>query len=1133
MTAQRKENGTTTAELSESLDSAVQRTNDDSVVSKRSAVYHRYIDDSYLRYFVRKLSRRSPLINRGYYLRMMVITDVVERCIHHLGNIKRNAHSIPIQVISLGAGYDTLAFRLKREEEKYTNVHFYEIDFPSVMRSKAELIKAAPKGAFPEDVIAEPNKDLVMLHGKNYHAIGVDLRDTEKDFICKLKEASSDFSPHHPTLLYAECVMQYMPPAASSELIKRVVESFDTAIVVAYDQISPFDSFGEVMQNSLRGKASPLLGLLQFPDGASMIQRAVEQGMKEARFANFHDLSRYYISGDEKQRVEALEPFDETEEWCEMCKHYGITMACTSREIGLPSHPSFLSKEETETLTSTETTTEKSSLLSEGMKISVRSEKWPTGRFGFEGWGNGQAYAEELPSGDVLIISFGGFSATKSHQRINTVYVHSLRDGECKITLADASLAPPPLVFHSFTRIAPGMYVVMGGRTNPGDVKMDAYMLNLDLSLQEQQQIQKPHVVAVWSKLEQVCESGNLPVARYRHAAVAIPMKNNNFNTVEVQQQQEEEEKGNKVCGNIFVFGGRTAEGSLLNDAWMAIVHTGKKIHWKRISLTGDIPPPCCSSAVINLHVDNTVLITGGLVDGDCCEDSAWSVNCITGISQCLPHAVVAPRFSQSMSHVCIDGVERILVLGGSSCHPRGNQQQQEVAVLLDAITGEKVSVLSLPVECPTWTRHCCVTLGEGVVAVLGGGFTCFSFGTFAAKPSLLFLGDHCHCHWQMTNRQAEKTPLSLLQNTSSPLFSFKRAAVEEQRFSKEAFLKLAQHPIKPVVFRKVNMGDCVHLWSDPDYLKKKEGDTTVSVHVARETHLLDFVKKNFSFQHLPFSKLVDHCVKAGAAVEKKPKQQEEKEKDEKEEQEQERNNENEETWYLRAVAANMKSERSNIWKDFPAIGNDFVLPEEIKEYIEPRMHQACFRLSAPPLELWTHYDTLDNVLCQVVGTKRVVIFPPSEYNNLYMNGSSSSVLNINAPDLTRFPRFADACRHAMEVILEPGDMLFLPSLWFHHITTMGNSHCISVNVFFERFPHEDYDKKDLYGNKDLPAAARLRKNIVEKVQDLLSQASTERMSDGKLITQDFVEFALRQAIQDLEELGENMAAARRGRDHL
>ncbi|RNF12025.1 tRNA wybutosine-synthesizing protein 4 [Trypanosoma rangeli] len=1050
-----------------SRDTAVQRTNDDSVVSKRSAVFHNYFKDMYLRYFVRKLSRRSPLINRGYYLRMLVITDLVERSIRHLQTAAA-ASTGPVQVVSLGAGYDTLAMRLKGEPQ-YAGVHFYEIDFPSVMQSKSELVRVAPKDAFPEDLMAEPAQELVKLRGKNYYAVGVDLRDTEHDFITTLMKVSPDFSPLHPTVLFAECVMQYMPPYSASDLIKRVACAFSRAIFVAYDQINPSDSFGNVMQASLRSKGSPLLGLAETPGKMAMLSRAFACGMKETAFANFHDLSHYYLTGDERRRVEALEPFDETEEWCEMCEHYGITMAATSHEVGMPAHPAFMG-------TTREAATQASQATAQ---VAAHVEKWPVSRFGFEGWGNGQAFAEELPSGDVVIVSFGGFSATRGHQRTNTVRVHSLCEGDYRVTTTSSSAEPPALVFHSFSRVARGVYVVLGGRTNPTDVMMDAFLLQLDFP-EQAAQVQKKHIVAWWSKLEPVAGAGELPEARYRHTAIAVE-----DNTENLQR-------------SIFVFGGRNGAGYCLNDAWIARV-CGTTVHWKRLPLAGEIPPPCCSSAVIDIRATTAVLLSGGLLAGDVCEGAVWRVDWATG-NCCKMSYVLPPRFSHTMCHVKVDGVARVLVLGGSTCQPREGDLS---ALLLDAETGETASVLALPPECPTWTRHCCISLGDGVVAVLGGGFTCFSFGTFTVKPLLLFLGDTSD--WNVDKRP--KTVVASCQLPLSPHLPFKRPQVEVQPFSKEAFLALACQPNKPVVFRKVDLGSCVDVWADPAYLKAREGNMMVSVHVARETHLLDFVRKNFAFQHVSFASLVDHCV---AATSNSPKAEGE-------------------AWYFRAVAPNMKTERANLWKDFPGLGSDFVLPPAVAEHVEPRMHQACLRLNAPPLQLWTHYDTLDNVLCQVVGKKRVVLFPPSEYNNLYMSGSSSVVLNIDAPDLDRFPRFADACRHATEVVLEPGDMLFIPSHWFHHLTTMEGSYSISVNVFFERFPREDYDKKDLYGNKDFPAVSRLRKRVVEHVQQLISESARERTSDGQPLPLEFVEFALRQAIQDLEEITDNMAASQSG----
>ncbi len=47
----------------------VQGTNDSSIVSKRSMVRMQYFHDPFLQAFVAKPSRRSPLINRGYYIR--------------------------------------------------------------------------------------------------------------------------------------------------------------------------------------------------------------------------------------------------------------------------------------------------------------------------------------------------------------------------------------------------------------------------------------------------------------------------------------------------------------------------------------------------------------------------------------------------------------------------------------------------------------------------------------------------------------------------------------------------------------------------------------------------------------------------------------------------------------------------------------------------------------------------------------------------------------------------------------------------------------------------------------------------------------------------------------------------------
>ncbi|XP_078460696.1 tRNA wybutosine-synthesizing protein 5 isoform X2 [Lampetra planeri] len=111
----------------------------------------------------------------------------------------------------------------------------------------------------------------------------------------------------------------------------------------------------------------------------------------------------------------------------------------------------------------------------------------------------------------------------------------------------------------------------------------------------------------------------------------------------------------------------------------------------------------------------------------------------------------------------------------------------------------------------------------------------------------------------------------------------------------------------------------------------------------------------------------------------------------------------------------------------------------------------------------------MDNMLIQVVGRKRVVLFSPSDVPFLYLNGDKSEVLDIDSPDLKTFPEFSKATWH--ECVLEAGDVLFIPALWFHNVTSLEFG--VAVNVFWRHLPLDAYDRTDTYGNKDPVAAAR------------------------------------------------------------
>jgi len=125
---------------------------------------------------------------------------------------------------------------------------------------------------------------------------------------------------------------------------------------------------------------------------------------------------------------------------------------------------------------------------------------------------------------------------------------------------------------------------------------------------------------------------------------------------------------------------------------------------------------------------------------------------------------------------------------------------------------------------------------------------------------------------------------------------------------------------------------------------------------------------------------------------------------------------------------------------------------------------------------MWLHYDVMANVLCQIGGSKRLLLYPPSDISLFsILPGSSSSSINCFDPDPLDIPSLA--LGHPQEALLNPGDVLFIPAFWLHTASPIDNL-SISINVFFRNLEAGYAPGRDVYGNRDLQAYEKSRKDI-------------------------------------------------------
>ena len=167
----------------------------------------------------------------GYYARVTGVASLIDKFFE--------ACDTAVQIINLGAGFDTLFWRLAQEKRPVTN--FTEIDFSGVTARKSMMIKRSKElmepvaGEEPEIRLSKTD-----LHSTKYHLIAADLTDLN---VLETKLSESEISYTCPTLILAECVLVYVDQNKTSKMMSWLANKFSSCTFINYEQLNMNDRY--------------------------------------------------------------------------------------------------------------------------------------------------------------------------------------------------------------------------------------------------------------------------------------------------------------------------------------------------------------------------------------------------------------------------------------------------------------------------------------------------------------------------------------------------------------------------------------------------------------------------------------------------------------------------------------------------------------------------------------------------------------------------------------------------------------------------------------------------------------------------------------------------------------------------
>ncbi|KAL2265589.1 hypothetical protein VTJ83DRAFT_6689 [Remersonia thermophila] len=1032
-------------------DDQVMSTNNSSIVSKRSVekLYHPG-EAHYFRHFVRKFQRRAPLINRGYWLRMRVVDTLVRDFLRGSASRATERENAAAGreskkravVVNLGCGSDALPWQcLARYPESCAgaNARFVDVDFPDLIARKRETVLNTPDLRGPLTGLKEsvsPGAG-VVLESDQYVQVGCDLRDL-KTLRRGLEVAAGGRLEECRFLFVAEVSITYMETAAADEVI-RFASTVGDAEFVLLEQIlpdGPSHPFAATMLSHFTKLGTPLKSVDVYPTVDDQHARFASCGWPADQVCVWTLWQAWadarFLQPADRTELDKVEPFDEWEEFAIFACHYCVVHARVGGEGQAMASP----------------TKRESSIPVPIQAGAVRFDECQGQR--------GQrrfAAAMRLDGGEgttgrqpTVLLNVLGLGTKSRLQSCDVFGLGGEAAGDWQPAAALREGGPTPRMCHTLTDLGKHGVLLAGGRESPSSPFKDCWLFDKETSS--------------WRRTH------DLPVPLYRHAATALG-----------------------DSGLALLLGGRGK--SEASDACL-LYHP--EAGWIECDVAGARPPAAYGAAVAcGSGSDGGVysgILTGGITDGLVSDRILGPGDRIVGwevdVSDIKKPTITFTKLKGSSEQPSL-AVEWLLKRFGATCFPLGNHEfvllggvtrdtivghQDEIIIF--SVAGDEVRLvrrLEWPAEIPRplLAGHSAVILPDSnSVVIVGGGATCFSMGTHWNKGVYTIrLQDRLGVDGEkeaapavsaVSPRWVHQKTIDILPGEKSfpPLpTTAARTALADGGSSAEMtpiprvkldsaddFERILRAD-RPVVIEGLNLGSCVSAWT-LDYLVDKVGaDRKVVIHEAA-SQVMDFTSKNFKYVTAEFE---EFARRAGRG----------------------------DRLYLRALSRDKPSEKPALLADdFPTLAEDFVLPPQLA-FVKEKLFSSVLRMSGP-VNMWLHYDVMANVYCQIGGSKRMLLFPPSDVERLsFAPGASSSGVDVfsllDKPELAR--------THPHEAVVSPGDVLFLPRLWLHTATPIGGDVSIAVNVFFRDLDNAHYASgRDVYGNRDLAAYEKGRQDV-------------------------------------------------------